>query len=148
MKKSIPHLLLSLSLLVPACALADTALTINGSSPYGCLQNAFIYPTPQQTTGTFTLPGVSGSGSIHSAIPASAPTFGYPPTAYIFNYTIDMSGMSAPNSHCVKLLIHFGSPQGCGYNTVWGSPSAIQSATLAPFGDITFVFNSGCLNPG
>ena len=36
----------------------------------------------------------------------------------------------------------------CDVNEVWGSPSQIQSATLAPFGDITFVFNGGCLTPG
>jgi hypothetical protein len=148
MKKIIAPIAFSLSLLVPVCARADTALTINGGSPFGCLQNAYINPTPPQVNSTFTLPGVSGSGTVHSAVPGDAPTFGYPPLAYIFNYTLDISSMGAAANHCVKLLIHFGSPQGCGYNEVWGSPSAIQSATLAPFGDITFTFNTGCLTPG
>jgi hypothetical protein len=139
---------IAFGLLVSVCARADTALTINGGSPYGCLQNAYIDPSPPQITTSFTLPAVSGSGSVHSVIPGYAPTFGYPPKAYIYSYTLDISGMTAPANHCVKLLIHFGSPQGCGANTVWGSPAAIQSATLAPFGDITFTFNSGCLNPG
>src|SRR6059058_5731348 len=138
---------IAFSLLVSVCARADTALTINGASPYGCLQNAYVDPTPPQITTSFTLPAVSGSGNVHSVIPGYAPTFGYPPKAYIYSYSLDISGMSAPVAHCVKLLIHFGSPQGCGANTVWGSPSAIQSASLAPFGDITFTFNSGCLNP-
>jgi hypothetical protein len=146
MKKMFAPVLLSL--VVPVCARADTALTIDGSSPYGCLQNAVIYATPLQANSTFTLPGVSGSGAMHSTVPAQAPTFGYPPMAYVFTYALNLSSMGSAPNHCVKLVIHFGSPQGCGYNTVWGSPSAIQSATLAPFGDVTFVFDSGCLNPG
>ena len=99
-------------------------------------------------TGNFTLNGTTGTGTIQSSVTASAPTFSYPPDIYFFNYAINLSGISAPANHCVKLLIHFGTPEGCDYDEVWGSPTSIQSATLAPFGDITFVFNGGCLSPG
>ena len=140
--------LVFLGLFAANCALADTALTITGGSPYGCLQNADLYSTPLKASGTFTLPGVSGTGTIASSVPASAPTFGYPPNAYFYNYALDVSSLSSAPAHCVKLLIHFGTPDGCGYNEVFGSPSTLQSATLAPFGDITFVFAGGCLQPG
>jgi hypothetical protein len=63
---------IAFSLLVSVCARADTTLTINGASPYGCLQNAYIDPTPPQITTSFTLPAVSGSGSVHSVIPGYA----------------------------------------------------------------------------
>jgi hypothetical protein len=143
-----PTALILLGLLVAAGARADTALTIDSSTPFGCLQNAFIFPTPLAVTGSFTLTNTTGTGLIHSSVNASAPTFSYPPEVYFFNYSIDLSGVSSSANHCVKLLIHFGTPQGCDTDEVWGSPSSIQSATLAPFGDITFVFNTGCLSPG
>lgn len=146
MKQIIAPLLCLLSL-APALSRADTPLTITSSSPYGCLQNAFINPTPPQITGNFTLNGVTGTGTIKSSVPASAPTFSYPPQAYFFDYSIDLSTMSPAPNHCVKLVIHFGTPQGCGFQEVFGDPSAIQSATLAPFGDITFVFTGSCLSP-
>lgn len=78
MKQIIAPLLCLLSL-APALSRADTPLTITSSSPYGCLQNAFINPTPPQITGNFTLNGVTGTGTIKSSVPASAPTFSYPP---------------------------------------------------------------------
>src|SRR5208282_6274337 len=113
-----------LGLLVAAGARADTSLTIDSSTPFGCLQNAFILPTPLQVTGNFTLTGASGTGIIQSSINADAPSFGYPPEIYFYNYSIDLSGISAPVSHCVRLLIHFGTPQGCDYDEVWGSPAS------------------------
>jgi hypothetical protein len=137
-----------LGLLAATCARADTSLTIDSSTPFGCLQNAFILPTPLQVTGNFILTGASGTGTIHSSINAESPSFGYPSEIFFYNYSIDLSGISAPASHCVRLLIHFGTPQGCDSDEVWGSPDSIQSATLAAFGDITFVFNDGCLSPG
>lgn len=136
------------TLFATICVRADTPLTINSGSPFGCLQNAYLYPIPMVVTGSFTLPSASGTGTVVSTVPASAPTFGYPPTAYFYNYTIDLSHLSAGTAHCVRLLVHFGTPDGCGYDTVYGSSSAIQSASLAAFGDITFVFGSGCLSPG
>jgi hypothetical protein len=143
----IPPGLMLLGLLAAPAARADTALTINSTTPYACFQNANILPIPLTDSGTFTLPGVSGTGIIQSRVGITVPTFGYPPNVYGFAYSIDMSGMSATANHCVRLLIHFGTPEGCGDDTVWGSPSQIQSATLAPFGDITFVFSGGCLVP-
>ncbi len=134
-------------MLAAAGARADTSLTINPATPFGCLQNAFLWQPPLSASGTFTLPGVSGTGVVRSGINASAPSFGYPPEIYFYNYSLDLSGLPAAANHCVKLLVHFGSPQGCDVNEVWGSPSQIQSATLAPFGDITFVFAGGCLAP-
>jgi hypothetical protein len=146
MKKIIAQIFFGL--FAATCARADTALTITSGSPYGCLQNAYLFPTPLKVAGNFTLSGVSGTGTVQSSVPASAPTFGYPPEAYFYNYSIDLSSLSPTTTHCVKLLIHFGTPDGCGYDEVFGSPSAIQSATLAPFGDITFVFAGGCVQPG
>jgi uncharacterized coiled-coil protein SlyX len=137
-----------LGLLAVAVARADTSLTINPTTPYGCLQNASIWNPPLTMDSSFSLTGVSGTGTLHSGINASAPSFGFPPEIYFFNYTIDLSALPAATNHCVKLLIHFGEPQGCDYDEVWGDPAAIQSATLAAFGDITFVFSGGCLSPG
>jgi hypothetical protein len=138
-----------LVLFVVAGIRADTSLTINSATPYGCLQNAFAFPPPvPSVTSSFLLTNSSGSATMNSRVPASAPTFGYPPDVYFYNYTLDLSKLSSPSAHCVKLLVHFGPPQGCDVNEVWGDPTQIQSATLAPFGDITFVFNGGCLTPG
>jgi hypothetical protein len=82
-----------LGLLAAAGARADTPLTINSSTPFGCLQNAFILPTPLEVSGTFTLPGVAGSGTIQSSVTADAPSFGYPPEIYFFNY-LDEGGVA------------------------------------------------------
>ena len=135
-------------LLVATIAWADTSLTINGTSPYGCLQNASLYSLPLTASNGFTLSGVSGTGAILSGVPAYAPLWQGSLVANFYNYSIDLSRLPTATNHCVKLLIHFGAPQGCDYDEVWGSPSQIQSATLAFFGDITFVFASGCLEPG
>ena len=144
----IPVLVL-LGLLVADGTRADTSLPVNGSPPYGCFQNADILQTPlAQITANFTLSGVSGTGTIGSSVPATVPTFGFPATAYIYAYTIDMSHLSPTTNHCVRLVVHFGPPAGCGSEEVFGSPSAIHSAELAPFGDITFTFAGGCLSPG
>lgn len=147
MKKLNSPILLGLFAAATA-ARAATPLTITSGSPYGCLQNAALYSSPLTASGSFSLNGVAGTGTVQSSVPGNAPTFGYPPTANIFVYTIDVSHLSAAAGHCVKLLVHFGSPDGCGYQEVFGDPTAIQSATLAPFGDITFVFAGGCLTPG
>src|ERR1700677_532264 len=78
-------------LFAAACARADTALTIDSTGPLGCLENAFLYSTPQQVNSSFSLSGVSGTGAVDSTVPGDAPTFGYPPEVYIYNYLIDMS---------------------------------------------------------
>ena len=135
-------------LLVAAGARANTPLTIFPGINYGCLQNAYINPVVTSSTSSFALPNTSGTGSIKSSWNELAPSFSYPPIIYSYGYTIDVSGMSSPVSQCITLVIHFGEPTGCNYGTVSASPSQIQSATLAPYGDISFVFNGGCLVPG
>ena len=146
MKKIAAQILLGLSM--AAAARANTTLTISGTPPYACFQNANIYQTPLQTSGTFSLTGVTGTGTFQSDVPASVPTFSFPPEAYLYNYTLNVSGLPSTTNHCLTLLIHFGTPAGCGYDTVFASPAAIQSAILAPFGDINFTFAGGCLSPG
>ena len=142
-----------MGLLAAATARADTALTI--PALYSCftdLGSVVGIPSPPTIVGTFNLNGVSGPGYFQSQVPSYWDEKVPPDQAdykfYIFNYSIDLSAMSPTANHCVKLLIHFGSPGGCFNPGVEGSPSQIQSATLNPWGDITFVFNGGCLNPG
>jgi hypothetical protein len=151
MKKIITTILLSL--FVAAGARADTTLII--PALYNCLLDfggIFAIVNPPTVNSTFTLTGVSGSGVLQSQIPTlwdeHVPPANNDQKLYTYSYTLDLSGMSSAANHCVKLLIHFGDPTGCSGPGVQGSPSQIQSATLAQWGDITFVFNSGCLNPG
>ncbi len=146
MKKTIVQLVLGVFMTM--CARADTALTIDGTDPFGCFQNANIYQFPETASGSFTLNGVSGTGTVQSKVPGDVPTFGYPPETYIYDYSISLPAVSSATTHCVKLLIHFGAPSGCGSDVVYGNPATIQSARLAVFGDITFVFAGGCLEPG
>ena len=146
MKKSTISILLGL--VVVAGAQADTPLTIDPGTPYGCLQNAYLFPSPLLVSNNFTVSGVSGAGAVQSSVPASAPLWYGGLTAYFYNYTLDLSRLAPTTNHCIKLLVHFGPPQGCDADEVWGSPSQIQSASLAPFGDITFLFAGGCLSPG
>ena len=136
------------TLLTAAGSYADTALTVDNGSPFGCLQNAALFAFPMTDSGSFTLPGVSGTGTVASSVPGDAPTFGYPPDAYIYNYSLDISHLSPAANHCVKLLVHFGAPDGCAADEVFSPSGQVQSATLAAFGDITFTFGSGCLSPG
>jgi hypothetical protein len=56
--------------------------------------------------------------------------------------------MTPTTNGCISLIVHFGEPEGCDEDIVQGEPSQIESAILAPFGDITFTFNTGCLEPG
>jgi Chaperone of endosialidase len=150
MKKIIA--LISVCMFAAVVVRADTALTI--PAIYGCLADfgsVVGIPNPPTVTGTFTLTNVSGTGTITSQVPGYwNETYGAggPVKLYIYNYTIDLSAMSSPSSHCVRLLIHFGDPAGCFTPGVEGNPSQIQSATLGPWGDINFVFNSGCVSPG
>jgi hypothetical protein len=142
-------ILILLGLLLAACARADTPLTITTFPTLeSCLYNNIVlFVIQPAASGSFTLNGVNGSGVVQSDVSGFSP---YPPynTEYVFNYAIDMSGMSPVTNHCVKLVIHFGPPDGCNGPAVAGSPSQIQSATLSPLGDITFEFGGGCLQPG
>ncbi|HEY2082176.1 MAG TPA: tail fiber domain-containing protein [Verrucomicrobiae bacterium] len=150
MKKILCAALIGLAM---ATARADTALTI--PALYNCLTDfgtIVSIPNPPTALGTFNLNGVSGQGSVQSHVGSywdeQIPPNNNEDKLYTYSYSIDLSGMSTTASHCVKLVIHFGDPTGCSGPGVQGSPSQIQSATLGPFGDITFVFNSGCLQPG
>ncbi len=151
MKKLI--LQIFLSLLAVTATQADTALQI--PTLYGCLYDFGVnYPLsgPPTVNSTFNLPNVSGLGMFQSQVPNFLQET-VPPSSesyyfYTYVYSIDLSGMTSPQSHCVRLVIHFGSPVSCYHPGVGGDPGQIQSATLADFGDITFVFNGGCLSPG
>lgn len=142
-----------LALVAAVAARGDTALTI--PALYNCLTDfgtVVGIPSPPTVLSTFTLNGVSGPGSIQSQVPSYWDEF-IPPNSgeeklYNYVYSIDLSGMSPATNHCIRLLIHFGTPVACSGPGVQGNPSQIQSATLGPFGDIIFVFNSGCLQPG
>jgi len=140
-----------LGLLGISLARADTPLTITTFPALeSCLYNNInLYVTPPAATGSFTLNGVSGTGVVQSeASGFSPPPPNAPNTLTLFNYTIDLSGMSSSANHCVKLAIHFGTPDGCNGPAVAVAAGQIQSATLSSLGNITFVFNGGCLQPG
>ncbi len=142
-----------LCLLLAATARADTTLAI--PALYSCLTDFGApvgIPNPPTVAGTFNLNGVSGQGVMQSQVPGywdeHVPPANTEQKLYTYSYTVDLSGLSPAANHCVKLLIHFGEPAGCAGPGVQGDPGQIQSATLNPWGDITFVFNGGCLNPG
>jgi len=145
-----------LGVLVTPVSLADEALQI--PVDYGCYITGIgmdlwePIPNPPTITGNFSLTGVSGSGSVQSTVPEDLLyRVPWPPDTVKldeYTYTIDLSGMSSPMNHCIKLMVHFGTPAGCSRPGLDGDPGQIQSATLAPFGDVTVVFNGGCLSPG
>lgn len=140
-----------LCIVAAAAARADTALTI--PAQYGCLfdlGSVVNIPNPPTQTGMFNINGASGQGSLKSQVPSYWDEDFVTSHSYIYsyNYTIDLSALSAPTSHCIKLQIHFGTPAGCFNPGVAGDPGQIQSATLNPWGDVTFVFNGGCLGLG
>jgi hypothetical protein len=145
MKKIIIRIVLGL--LMATAARANTTLTISSAPPYGCFQNANANAPVTSLSNSFTLSDVTGEGSFLSSASGNIPTFSFPPLIYSYGYTINVSNMTAATDHCITLVVHFGAPEGCDSDTVWASPSQIQSATLAPFGDITFVFHGGCLSP-
>ena len=141
------------AIVLAAAARADTALTI--PALYNCYTDfgsIVALPSPPTLISAFSLNSTSGQGSFQSQVPSywdeKIPPNQNDAKFDIFSYSIDLSGVSASTSHCVKLIIHFGTPGGCFNPGVQGSPTQIQSATLGPFGDITFVFNNGCLQPG
>jgi len=144
-----------LGLLATTVSVADTVLQI--PADYICgLEDPVLdwipISNPPTVTGNFSLIGVSGSGSVQSTVPRYGRWQTYSdPVAhkyYYHTYTIDLSGMASPMNHCIKLVVHFGTPASCFGPGLDGDPGQIQSATLAPFGDVTVVFNGGCLSPG
>ena len=137
------------ALTMAAASRADTALTITSQqSLEACLYNNIVlFGNQPSAGGTFALNGVSGSGVFQSDAWGFSPNPPYS-TVTAFNYTLDLSGMAHAGNHCVKLIMHFGTPEGCNGPAVGGNPGQFQSATLSPYGDVTFVFASGCLQPG
>ena len=142
-------------LLSATFAHADVSLTVGTVSTVGtggpCWDDILLMPPPQSVTGDFTLSGLTGTGVVSSAVSTIVNNV-TPPTGdhEKYSYSVDMTGLGAGN-HCVKLIIHFGTPLTCAYDVSMYSGSSgvpITSATKAPLGDITFVFNSGCLTPG
>jgi hypothetical protein len=143
MKKIFTPILLSLIV----TAHAGTAIPISPTPLDTCLFNNVASPNQPAAGGSFALNGVSGSGQFQSSVLTWA---AYPPynAEYVFNYSIDLSGLSPAANHCVRLVIHFGTPSGCNGPQVSGNPGQIQSVTLGTYGDVTFVFSGGCLQPG
>lgn len=140
--------LIPAGLLIVLCASAQTSIPIIPGEP-DCLYNAFVVPNPITASGTFTLTNCTGTATLNSSVPVEVPTFvPYIPYIYLYNYQINLGNLTSPTTHCVKLVIHFGPSDGCGSEEVWADPSQIQSASLAIWGDITLLFNGGCLEPG
>jgi len=105
---------------------------------------------PMVVTGSFTLPGVSGSGMVQSAV-FYAIHDNNTGTGPVYTYQLDMSGMSVPSGHCVKMAVYFGTPSSlCGGNQVLVSGSGLQSAS-ENLSTVYFTFgtaSSPCLLPG
>jgi hypothetical protein len=109
-------------------------------------------------SSTFTLPGVSGSGTFNSSVLYVIPSGGSG-ASRLYSYSIDLSAMSAPAGHCLKASINFGTPASCDFDgngiadqvlvltNTSGLP--VYSATLN-VSSILFQFGSGapCLPPG
>jgi hypothetical protein len=153
MKKILIQILLGL--LAMASARATTPLTVGTVTliiPGGpCWDDSLIYPPPLTASNSFTLTGVSGTGTL-SSVESTKVDNVHGEQHILYVYSMDLSGMSQAANHCVKLLIHFGTPLGCSYDVLVltnGTGSInVSSATLAPLGDINFLFGPGCLLPG
>jgi hypothetical protein len=126
---------------VAIAAQADTSLSVSNAILFGF--------TTELVNSTFTLPGVSGTGSLASLLSNNPQIFPLP-----YNYVLDLSGMPSATNHCIKLVVHFGHPTLVSSSEVLvltnNHPAYVSptSATLSPGGDITFVFGQGCLQPG
>ena len=129
-------------------SVGDVTLIIPGGP---CWDDTAIFPPPPTASGSFTLTGASGAGKVVSQAVQVIDNIRHEDHDF-YTYYLDLSGMSAPTTHCVKLLIHFGRPLGCSYDvlvlTNETSTVNVTSASLAPFGDIDFTFGSGCLSAG
>ncbi|HEX4646922.1 MAG TPA: tail fiber domain-containing protein [Verrucomicrobiae bacterium] len=154
MKKLLTQI--SLLLLLAATPVwADTPLTFGNVTINGtigpCWQDVVLYSNFFGVDGTFTLNGVSGTGTVHSSLFEAVSFGGGGSSHLVYTYSLDLSQMSPAANHCLKLIIHFGTPHTCQYDVLvtTNTPSVnLLSASKAPHGDITFRFNSGCLSPG
>ncbi len=139
-------------LLLAVAARADTPLTV-GMVDAGvggpCWDDTLVVLNPPSATGTFALPGVSGTGIINSTV-AYVDNNILHQQHLLYKYSISLGQMSPSANHCLKVLIHFGTPHTCTYDVLVfnGTGSVpVSSAAKAPLGDITFQFGSGCLSP-
>ena len=148
MKKIVVQILLVAC--VAASARANTPLTIGNITLIGlggpCWDDTLLVESPPTASGSFSLNGVSGTGTVNSSAAFVADNV-HGKQHVLYTYSLDMNSMSPAPNHCVKLLIHFGSPLGCAYDVLVltnGTGSAgVSSAMLASFGDINFLFGSG-----
>jgi len=148
MKKTLVQILLGL---VMATARADTPLTLGTYAPGPggpCYDDTLLTLTWPIAAGTFTLTGVSGTGVVNSDARVVADNV-HGRSYNRYDYAVDMSGMQAAANHCIRLVVHFGTPHTCASDVLMfsGSGVPVASASKAPYGDVTFVFNSGCLLP-
>jgi hypothetical protein len=149
MKKSAIKILLGI--ILATSARAGTLLTI-GTIPPGpggpCYDDTDVILNPPHALGVFTLPGV-GSGSVTSSVAQVADNL-HGRSYLRYDYSVDMSAMQQATNHCIRLLVHFGTPHICSFDVLQftGPGVTLSSASKAPYGDVTFVFNSGCLSPG
>ena len=157
MKKTMTLLLLAA--LTAASAHADTPLTIGKVALIGVGGPCWDDTIPDASTlnSTFTLNGVSGNGTLTSSSVTVVNNSIFNGGNYSFyRYSLDLSGMTSPGSHCISLLIHFGTPVHCVYDVLLLTNAVatkdVVVATLAPYGDIRLTFplhfGSGCLFPG
>jgi hypothetical protein len=149
MKKSFIGILLVM--VVTAGAHADTALTI-GTIPPGpggpCYDDTDVILNPPSAVGTFTLPITAGTGSVTSSVAQVADNL-HGRSHLRYDYSVDMSGMPLATNHCIRLLVHFGTPHICSYDVLafTGPGVPLASAFKAAYGDVTFAFGPGCLQP-
>jgi hypothetical protein len=112
---------------------------------------------PAVVTGNFTLPGAAGVGTVQStvfyALRSPGPfSLG---TGPIYTYSLDLSQMSLPANHCVRLAVYFGWPKSlCSGDQVLELTNATSIALFSAeqgLGTINFTFGtaaSSCLLPG
>jgi len=146
-----------LGLLVVVSSRADTPLLVNQVDiiiPGGpCWDDTLVSSySPPSASNNFTLPGLTGTGTIQSGVSYVVDSS----TSQVhdnYTYNLSLSGLSG-SGHCISLLIHFGQPLNCDgdvlVETNFGPASDVKvsSATLAPYGDITLQFGTGCLLAG
>jgi hypothetical protein len=140
-----------LGIVLATSARADTQFTIGAD--YSCFDVFTPFAGPPVLASIFNLNGIGTPGIFRSEVTGY---YNYLPQKFnAYDYKIDLSGMPSAANHCVRLIIHFGNAINCANPValninpaVSGNPAQIQSATEAAFGDVTFVFAGGCLEPG
>lgn len=152
MKTRYVLLIAGFSIITCASTLADTPLTIGNVAPGvggPCYDDTLVVQNPPSATGTFSLPTANGTGTVNSIVAYVADN-AHGQQHLRYTYTINLSGISAPSSHCIKAVVHFGTPHTCSFDVLVfnGSGIGVASASKATFGDVTLTFGSGCLTPG